>query len=241
VRLAVVQRIEDVPAEAVRMSAGGCGSRSMAASSRSPAAMRRRKGGKLRILRLSDGAAELAYAFADVIDIAPLTGAIRPAASPGEIGGVVLAGGEQVELLDPYWLFEQAGAHQPGAAGLICAIAAGDPWLENMLRPMVESLGYTVVPAGEGVHADIVIASAEAPAPPGNDGSAAAAPAGKPGREPRRGATPSTATTALRCWRRSGKHREAGVMAELLLIVRLAAAGSRCPHERLNRWSSWRG
>jgi two-component system chemotaxis sensor kinase CheA len=106
-----------------------------------------------------------------VIDIAPLTGAIRPAASPGEIGGVVLAGGEQVELLDPYWLFEQAGAHQPGAANLICAIAAGDPWLENMLRPMVESLGYTVVPAGEGVHADIVIASAEAPAPPATIGA----------------------------------------------------------------------
>jgi two-component system chemotaxis sensor kinase CheA len=150
VRLAVVERIEDVPAEAVRMSAGrlritldgrilplaGCDAPPQA--------------GKLRILRLGDGNAELAYAFADVIDIVPLTGEVRPAAAPGEIGGVVLAGGQQVELLDPYWLFEQAGAHQPGAAGLVCAIAAGDPWLENMLRPMVESLGYTVVPPVKG-------------------------------------------------------------------------------------------
>jgi two-component system chemotaxis sensor kinase CheA len=127
--------------------------------------------GKLRILRLGDGDAELAYAFADVIDIVPLTGEIRPAAAPGEIGGVVLAGGQQVELLDPYWLFGQAGAHRSGApssgAGrLVCAIPPGDPWLENMLRPMVESLGYSVVHVGEGVEADLVIASAESPAPP---------------------------------------------------------------------------
>jgi two-component system chemotaxis sensor kinase CheA len=171
VRLAVVERIEDVPAEAVRMSAGrlritldgrilplaGCDGPPQA--------------GKLRILRLGDGNAELAYAFADVIDIVPLTGEVRPAAAPGEIGGVVLAGGQQVELLDPYWLFEQAGAHQPGAGRLVCAIPAGDPWLDNMLRPMIEGLGYRVVRAGEGVEADIVIASAEAPAPPASGGA----------------------------------------------------------------------
>jgi two-component system chemotaxis sensor kinase CheA len=117
-------------------------------------------------LRLSDGAAELAYAFAEVIDILPLTGEVREALGPGEVGGVVLVGGDQVELLDPYWLFEQAGAAAAEPARLVCAIPAGDAWMENMLRPLIESLGYQVVPAGDGVQADIVIASAEAPPPP---------------------------------------------------------------------------
>jgi two-component system chemotaxis sensor kinase CheA len=171
VRLAVVERIEDVPVEAVRLTAGrlrvtmdgrilplvGC---------TAPP-----QGGKLRILRLSDGAAELAYAFSDVIDIVPLAGEIRRAARPGEIAGVVLAAGEQVELIDPYWLFEQAGAGASDAGRLVCAIPSDDPWLENMLRPMVESLGYRVVSAGEGVRADIVIASAESPAPPATQGA----------------------------------------------------------------------
>ncbi len=34
--------------------------------------------------------------------------------------------------------------------------------MENMLRPLIESLGYRVVPARDGVAADILIQSAEA-------------------------------------------------------------------------------
>jgi len=37
----------------------------------------------------------------------------------------------------------------------------GDPWMEAMLRPLVESLGYRVVAAREGVAADILILSEE--------------------------------------------------------------------------------
>jgi two-component system chemotaxis sensor kinase CheA len=165
IRLAMVERIEDVTADAIRHSAGrlrvtldehilplaGCSARPEA--------------GKVRILRLSDGAAELAYAFSEVIDILPLTGAVRPAPAPGEVGGVALVGGEQVELLDPYWLFEQAGEGTAEPARPVCAIPAGDVWMENMLRPLVESLGYRVVAAGDDVQADIVITSAEAPLP----------------------------------------------------------------------------
>jgi len=171
VRLAVVERIEDVPIEAVRLTAGRLRVTlderivPLAGCSQVPDAP------KLRILRLTDGAGELAYAFADVIDIVPLSGEVRPAASPGEIAGVVLADGEQVELIDPFWLFEQAGSVRVEGERPVCAIPADDPWLENMLRPMVESLGYRVVPAVDGVVADIVIASAEAPPPPAAAGA----------------------------------------------------------------------
>jgi two-component system chemotaxis sensor kinase CheA len=171
VRMALVERIEDIPAAAVKRTAGrlrvthdgrilplaGCDQPPL--------------DGKLRVLRLSDGHAELAYAMADVIDILPLLGEVRPAAVPGEIAGVALIGGEQVELIDPYWLFAEAGAAEAPGERPICAIPGGDPWLENMLRPMVESLGYRVVAAGPGVAADIVIAGPDAPEPSSSGGA----------------------------------------------------------------------
>jgi two-component system chemotaxis sensor kinase CheA len=68
----------------------------------------------------------------------------------------------QVELLDPHWLFAAHGDAAPSeAAQPVCALPEGDPWMEAMLRPLVESLGYRVVAAREGVAADILILSEE--------------------------------------------------------------------------------
>jgi two-component system chemotaxis sensor kinase CheA len=164
VRLNVVERIEDVPTASVKRTGGRLRVTldnrilPLAGCDAAPAEDR------LRVLRLTDGSSELAYAFAEVVDIVPLSGEIRPAGMPGPVEGVVLVGGEQVELIDPYWLFAEAG-ETGDAARPVCAIPSGDPWLDNMLRPMVESLGYRVVAAGEGVVADIVIVSAETPEP----------------------------------------------------------------------------
>ena len=161
----VVERIEDVASDTVRFSAGklrvpvGGHILPLAGCTDVPAA-----GGKLRILRLTDGASELAYGFADVVDIRSLTLDLKPASSPGEVAGVALIDGAQVELLDPYWLFAafgDAGAAGSADAPLVCALPSGDPWMDNMLRPLIESLGYRVVAAGEGVDADILIACAE--------------------------------------------------------------------------------
>ena len=157
----VVERIEDVPAEAIRQSAGKLrvslgGNILPLAGCAAPAE------GKLRILRLTDGETEIAYGFSEVVDIRSLALELKPAPTPGEIAGVALIDGAQVELLDPYWLFAVHGdAGASAEAPLVCALPAGDPWMENMLRPLIESLGYRVVAAGEGVAADILIASAE--------------------------------------------------------------------------------
>lgn len=166
VRLGVVERIEDVPTSAIQLSAGrmrvaldgrilplaGCGSVVPG-------------GDTLRIFRLTDGETELAYGFAEVVDIVALGGDVQPAGGPGEVMGVTLVGGEQVELLDPYWLFEvhAEGGIEP-AERPVCALPAGDSWMENILRPIVETAGYRVVRAGdaEAEGADIVIASADA-------------------------------------------------------------------------------
>ncbi|MDQ3140359.1 MAG: chemotaxis protein CheW, partial [Pseudomonadota bacterium] len=170
VRLAVVERIEDVKTEAIEHSGGrmrvaidgrivalaGCDAVPDAAT--------------LRIFRLTDGTNEIAYGFAEVIDIVALSGAVEPAASLGEVGGVTLIDGEQVELLDPYWLFEMHGQSAGHAVERpVCALPAGDPWMDNMLRPIIESAGYRVVRVGDVAEeaVDVLIATAEAEAPTG--------------------------------------------------------------------------
>ncbi len=165
VPVAAVQRIEDVRAEAVRLSAGrlhvalgetllpleGCGSEA--------------PGRPIRLLRLSDGHDEIAYGFAEVVDILPLPGGLMPAAAPGEVRGVVLVGDEQAELLDLHWLFARHGG-RPAArsARPVCAIPAGDPFMDAILRPLIESAGYEVVAGGApgSESASIVIACDEA-------------------------------------------------------------------------------
>ncbi len=170
--LAVVERIEDVPADAVRKTAGrlrvaiseqilplfGCGDDVPARG--------------LRILRLSDGSSEIAYAFAHAADLATMSGEVTPAAVPGEVSGVTLIDGEQVEVIDTYWLFAACGVGaSPSDARPVCALPTADPWMEAILRPIIESAGYRVVDAAEAEGADIVIANAEAaepvPAAPG--------------------------------------------------------------------------
>jgi two-component system, chemotaxis family, sensor kinase CheA len=158
----VVERIEDVPTQAIRHSAGklrvalGGNILPLAGCAAAPGE------GKLRIRRLTDGETEIAYGFAEVVDIRSVAVELKPSPSPGEIAGVALIDGSQVELLDPYWLFAACGDATAGNdEAPVCALPTGDPWMENMLRPLIESLGYRVVPAGEGIAADILIASAE--------------------------------------------------------------------------------
>jgi two-component system chemotaxis sensor kinase CheA len=174
VPVAAVQRIEDVRAEAVQLSAGrlhvalgdvllpleGCGS---TAPDR-----------PLRLLRLGDGRSEIAYGFADVVDILPLPAWLIRAAEPGEVRGVVLVGDDQAELLDLHWLFARnGGGLAAGTARPVCAIPAGDPFMDAILRPLVESAGYTVVASGApgSESASIVIASAEAGETPSPEGA----------------------------------------------------------------------
>lgn len=167
VRLSIVERIEDVPCENIKHSAGklritlgntilplaGCGDLVPT--------------GTLRILRLSDGAVELAYGFAEVIDLVTLSDDLAPASAPGEVGGVTLIDGEQVEVIDSHWLFGEQDGADAVASGMVCALSEGDPWMQNILRPLIQAAGYRTVSAGgaEAVQADLIIASSDAQAP----------------------------------------------------------------------------
>jgi len=160
-RLAVVDRIEEVPAKAIKPGAGQL--RVQLGEAILPLAGVNSELGKekVRIFRLNDGAHEIGYAFSEVIDLATIDNAIIPAENPAEISGVTLIGGEPAELVDAHWLFaHHLGSAAGGAADQpLCRLPSGDPWMQNMLRPIVEAVGYRVVGDEHEGAADLVITS----------------------------------------------------------------------------------
>ena len=161
-RLGVVDRIEEIDARAIRFAAGQLrvqiGDAILpVAGIDEPAALE----GKVKLLRLSDGASELAYAVAEVIDLTGLVEDVIPAATSGAVSGVALIGGEPAELLDAHWLFARhASTSARRGEPPVCRLAANDPWLQNMLRPIVEAAGYRVVDERSDVDAGLTIAFA---------------------------------------------------------------------------------
>jgi two-component system chemotaxis sensor kinase CheA len=160
-RLAVVDRIEEVPIEAIRQAAGQL--RVQLGDTILPLA-----GGtqdqlgteKVRLFRLNDGAHEIGYAFAEVLDFAAIDNEVIHAERPGEVSGVSLINGEPAELVDAHWLFSShIGTSARKAEQLVCLVPIWDPWMQNMLRPLVEAAGYRVIDdETDEEKADIVIA-----------------------------------------------------------------------------------
>ena len=73
---------------------------------------------------------------------------------------MTLINNEPAELVDAHWLFaNHVGASANGREPLICRLPGDDPWMQNMLRPIVEAAGYRVVGDRDEVEADLVIAS----------------------------------------------------------------------------------
>ncbi|MFD1611356.1 chemotaxis protein CheA [Sphingomonas tabacisoli] len=163
VRLGVVERLEDVPADRIAVTAGQvrvaiegrllplAGADAEATSGLAT----------VKLLRLSDGVSELAYLIDDVIDIVQLPPGFQSAASEGPIAGVALVDGEQVELIDVFWLFAQAGAAPTKEERPLCLLAdPEDRWSREILRPLLEAAGYRVGFSGEASEQpDVVIAS----------------------------------------------------------------------------------
>ena len=164
VEASAAQRIEEVPAGAIAATAGrlrvaigdtilpleGCGTEIPQT--------------RIRALRLTDGAGAIAYAVAEVLDMVEFAGTPTPAEAAGEVRGVVLVGGEQVELLDLHWLFGRHAA--PTAAGRrpVCLLPPGDPFMDTILRPLVEAAGYEVRREAEDPDLAIVADGSESPA-----------------------------------------------------------------------------
>ena len=159
-RLAVVDRIEEVPTSAIRRGAGqlrvqlGDSILPLAGVTGSLAETE-----KVRLFRLSDGVHEIGYAFQEVVDIADIDSELILADRPGEIAAVTLIAGEPAEMIDTHWLFAAhigTAAAQP-AKQPVCRLPDDDPWMQNMLRPIVEAAGYRVVGPSDECAADLAI------------------------------------------------------------------------------------
>jgi two-component system chemotaxis sensor kinase CheA len=159
-RLAVVDRIEEVPANTVKQAAGKLrvqvGETILPLAGASGADL---GDSKVRLFRLNDGTHEIGYAFAEVIDFATIDNDIIHSERPGEVSGVTLVSGEPAELVDPHWLFaNHACAAARAVEQMVCRLPSDDPWMQNMLRPIVEAAGYRVVGDEHDGDADLVIA-----------------------------------------------------------------------------------
>ena len=169
IRLGVVDRIEEVPASAIAIAAGRMrvqiGDQILPLEGLDGLP---EPGSKVRLFRMSDGETQLGLAFREVIDLEVIADLIIPADGPCAVEGVTLVAGEPAELVDAHWLFAGA-ARGSGAVDSqlpVCRLELGDPWVRNMLRPIVEAAGYRVIAADADADADLAIAWAGSSATP---------------------------------------------------------------------------
>lgn len=161
IRLALVDRIEEVEPKAIRKAAGQLRAQVGEAILPLAGATKDQLGtGKVRLFRVNDGSQEVAYAFAEVIDFATLDHEMIHSDQSGEVGAVTLVNGEPAELIDAHWLFASlAVTAKPNREPLVCHLPGDDPWIHNLLRPIVEAAGYRVIGDGEEEEPDLVIAT----------------------------------------------------------------------------------
>lgn len=165
IRLGVVDRIEEVRGAAVSLAAGRV--RVQLGQSIIPLEGLERlpdSNDKLKLFRLSDGETQIGLAFSEVLDLEGIADRIILADAPGMVEGVTLVAGEPAELVDAHWLFASAVQPLTNAAlePPVCRLDLGDPWVSNMLRPIVEAAGYRVIATDTEAEADLAIAWAGA-------------------------------------------------------------------------------
>ena len=120
---------------------------------------------KVRLFRLNDGAREIGYAFREVVDMSVVGNEIIAASSPGEISGVTPGFGRTCRTGRRALAVRQFrdGVRSGPSEQLVCRLPVDDPWMQNMLRPIVEAVGYRVVSDADEVEADLAILSEDRP------------------------------------------------------------------------------
>ena len=163
IALAVIDRVEPVPTDAIRWSGGAM--RLSIGDTIIPLHAVADLGARteVAVLRLTDGESEMAYAIAEAIEIVTLPAEMAPARGTGPIAGVVLIGGEQIELVDPHALF--AGQPVTLATLPVCLLQVdGSGWMETFLKPALEASGYRCVTAlAAGESAVVALAMEDTP------------------------------------------------------------------------------
>jgi two-component system, chemotaxis family, sensor kinase CheA len=168
VPLAAVDRVERVAATQVRFTAGGF--RLSIDDRILPLAMQGSIDGRARlsVLRLKDGDTVISYVIEEALDIVTLPADIIPARQPGPAAGVVLLDGEQVELLDVLWVFDEHADRDVEDDAPLCLIVGDqDGWVASFVRPLLEAAGYRVTAALAPGEVPAVVLSSDEGAPTG--------------------------------------------------------------------------
>jgi len=145
VPLAVIERIEPVSAEQIRHSAGRLRLSIDGGIVPLVALGDWQDAGEIPVLRLQDGATEIAYAIGEALDIVTLPPELTPATQAGPIAGVVALDDEQIELLDVHWLFASNGELGDAEPPVCLLDGADSAWMATFLKPVVEAAGYRAV------------------------------------------------------------------------------------------------
>jgi len=124
---------------------------------------------RLNVLRLKDGESEVAYVIDEAMDIVMLPDEIVPAKAAGPVAGVVLLDGDQVELLDAYWVFGEYAGDEGEEVQPVCLLADDhDGWMTAFVQPLLEGAGYRVVTElASGETASVVLSAESGGAAPG--------------------------------------------------------------------------
>ncbi|WP_242146248.1 chemotaxis protein CheA [Sphingomonas sp. BAUL-RG-20F-R05-02] len=163
VALAAIDRIEPVSTHAIRYSAGrlrlSLDDRIIPLVAHDNWADR----AQVHILRLRDGDSEVGYAIGDAIDIVDLPEVVMPASVPGPIAGVAAIDGQQIEVLDLFWLFSEHGTLPQHAAPPLCLLDGSETaWMTSFLKPVLESAGYRVATTLKGTDQPDVVLTMDA-------------------------------------------------------------------------------
>jgi two-component system chemotaxis sensor kinase CheA len=168
VPLAAVDRVEQVRGDQVRFAAGrfrlAIDGRILPLAAQGEIEGRH----KLNVLRLKDDMAEVSYAIDEALDIIILPPDIAPAREAGPVAGVMLIDGEQVELLDVLWVFDEHADREIEDDAPLCLISGDqDGWMASFVRPLLESAGYRVTAQlAAGETPAVVLSSEDMPTPP---------------------------------------------------------------------------
>lgn len=147
IRLAVLDRLEEVQASDIGVSGGISRVKIKDSLYEIFGLSHLPESGSVKMLRLSDGEQCKFLAVAEVIDIFKLDGNIAPSGTPEKIEGILSINNRQVELINPYQFFEHGAlSHISENNKALCYIDAGqnDEWSHRMLLPLLSAAGYRV-------------------------------------------------------------------------------------------------
>ena len=166
IALAAIDRVEQVAAAAIRLTAGRLHLVADGALLPLHVVTGHAPAGDTVVLRLTDGERQIGYLVNEPIDIVALPTDLAGTPEGGGVAGIAMVDGEPVELVDVHRLFANGGTTTAAGAPLCLLLDDADGWMGGFLRPTLEAAGYRCtarLAPGEQAAVALVMEDAAAP------------------------------------------------------------------------------